>query len=46
LKNVLVDNCTLPTGQVVELVTLKECMQRAVELAGWEKKVKVYEEAR
>ena len=41
LKNVLVDNCALPTGQVVELVTLKECMERAVELAGWKKKVKV-----
>lgn len=46
LKNVLVDNCTLPTGQVVEVVTLKECMQRAVGLAGWEKKVKLYEETR
>ena len=41
LKNVLEDNCTLPTGQVVEAVALKECMQRAVALAGWKKKVNV-----
>jgi CO/xanthine dehydrogenase Mo-binding subunit len=37
-KNLFVDNCSLPTGQVVEAVTLTECTERAVALAGWEKK--------
>jgi CO/xanthine dehydrogenase Mo-binding subunit len=41
LKNLLVDNCSLPTGQVVEVVTVTECVKRAVELAGWNKEVKV-----
>ena len=30
LKNLFVDNCSLPTGQVVEAVTLTECMKHAV----------------
>jgi nicotinate dehydrogenase large molybdopterin subunit len=41
LKNLFVDNCSLPTGQVVESVTMTECVQRAVELAGWRKEVKL-----
>lgn len=41
LKNLFVDNCSLPTGQVVEQVTMTECVQRAVELAGWKKEVKI-----
>jgi CO/xanthine dehydrogenase Mo-binding subunit len=41
LKNLLVDHNSLPTGQVVEIVTVKECVQRAIELAGWKKEVKV-----
>jgi CO/xanthine dehydrogenase Mo-binding subunit len=41
MKNVLVDNCSLPTGQVVEAVTVQECMKRAIELSGWTKEVKV-----
>ena len=36
-KNLLEDNCALPTGQVVPVVTLHECADRAVELAGWKK---------
>jgi len=41
LKNLFVDNCSLPTGQVVESVTMTECVKRAVELAGWRKEVKI-----
>ena len=41
LKNLFVDNCSLPTGQVVESVTMTECVQRAVELAGWKKEMKI-----
>ncbi|MGA2991736.1 MAG: molybdopterin cofactor-binding domain-containing protein [Candidatus Korobacteraceae bacterium] len=41
LKNLFVDNCSLPTGQVVPLVTLTECMKKAVELAGWKKEVNI-----
>jgi CO/xanthine dehydrogenase Mo-binding subunit len=41
LKNVFVDNCSLPTGQVVPTVTLTECIQQAVELAGCEREVKI-----
>ena len=40
LKNLFVDNSSLPTGQVVRAVTLTECMKHAVELAGWKKEVK------
>ena len=39
LKNLFVDNCSLPTGQVVEAVTLMECMKQAIELAGWKKEI-------
>jgi len=39
LKNLLVDDNVLPTGQVVDVVTAKECVRRAVELAGWKKEV-------
>ena len=35
LKNMLVDNSTLPTGQVLETVTITECVNRAMELSGW-----------
>ena len=38
LKNLIVDNSMLPTGQVLKVVTLTECMEQAVELAGWKKK--------
>src|SRR3974377_639587 len=41
LKNLFVDNCSLPTGQVVPVVTVNECVKRAVELAGWKQEVKV-----
>jgi CO/xanthine dehydrogenase Mo-binding subunit len=41
LKNVLVDNCSLPTGQVIQTVTLTECIQQAVELAGWTTEVTI-----
>jgi CO/xanthine dehydrogenase Mo-binding subunit len=41
LKNLFVDNCSLPTGQVVRAVTLTECMKQAVALAGWKKEVKI-----
>jgi len=38
LKNLIVDNSMLPTGQVLKVVTLTKCMEQAVELAGWKKK--------
>jgi CO/xanthine dehydrogenase Mo-binding subunit len=38
LKNLIVDNSVLPTGQVLRVVALTECMEKAVELAGWKKK--------
>jgi len=41
LKNLFVDNCSLPTGQVVKVVTLTECIKQAIELAGWKKEVKI-----
>ncbi len=41
LKNILVDNSPLPTGQVLEVVTLTETIQRAIELAGWRKGVNI-----
>ncbi len=40
LKNIFVDNSTLATGQVLEAVSLKECMKEAIELAGWKKEIK------
>lgn len=39
LKNLLVDNCALPTGQVLETITVSECVRRAVELSGWKDEV-------
>jgi CO/xanthine dehydrogenase Mo-binding subunit len=36
LKNIYTDNAILPTGQQVEVVTLKEIMKKAFELGGWE----------
>jgi len=36
LKNILVDNDFLVTGQQVDTVTLKETMSKAFHLAGWE----------
>lgn len=39
MKNLFVDNCSLPTGQVVEAVTLTECMNEALEKAGWKREV-------
>jgi len=41
MKNLLVDHNSLPTGQVVDVVTLKECMQRAIEVGGWKKEVEL-----
>jgi CO/xanthine dehydrogenase Mo-binding subunit len=41
LKNLFVDNCSLPTGQVVKEVTLTECIKQAVGLAGWKKEVTI-----
>ena len=41
LKNLFVDHCALPTGQVVEAVTLTECMKQAIEKAGWKKEVHI-----
>lgn len=41
LKNLFVDNCSLPTGQVVKEVTLTECMKKAIELAGWKKEINI-----
>jgi CO/xanthine dehydrogenase Mo-binding subunit len=40
-QNLLVDSNSLPTGQVVDIVTVKECVRRAIELAGWKKEVQV-----
>ena len=39
LKNILVDNSSLPTGQVLEIVTLKETIKKAVDLVGWKREV-------
>jgi len=33
-KNMLLDGCALPTGQVVETITVSECLERAVEMSG------------
>ena len=35
MKNLFVNNSSLPTGQVVEVVTVGECLQRAAALGGW-----------
>lgn len=39
LKNCFVDGSSLPTGQVVEVVTSKDTIYKAIEMAGWEKEV-------
>ncbi len=39
LKNLFVDNCSLPTGQVVEVVALTECLKETIKMAGWKKEV-------
>ena len=39
LKNLLLDNSALPTGQVLDSVTVSECVRRAVELSGWNDEV-------
>jgi CO/xanthine dehydrogenase Mo-binding subunit len=41
LKNLLVDGSSLPTGQVLDAVTARECVKRAVELAGWKREVTI-----
>ena len=41
LKNAFVDNSSLPTGQVLEVVSLKECIKEAVQLSGWKKEIKI-----
>lgn len=41
LKNCFVDGSSLPTGQVVDIVTSKETIRQAIEMAGWVKEVKV-----
>jgi len=41
LKNIFVDHCSLPTGQIVEAVTLAECMKEAIAKAGWKKEVHI-----
>jgi CO/xanthine dehydrogenase Mo-binding subunit len=39
LKNYIRDNDFLPTGQQVEVVTIRETLEKAIELAGWEVKI-------
>lgn len=40
LKNLLVNNCALPTGQVLETISVTECVNRAVALSGaWKDEV-------
>lgn len=39
LRNGLRDGGRLPTGQVLERVTLEQTLQRAVSMSGWERKV-------
>lgn len=41
LKNIIVDGATLPTGQVLEKVFLKDTVREAVKLAGWRKEVEL-----
>jgi len=38
LRNGLRDGCRLPTGQVLERVTLVQTLQRALERSGWERR--------
>ena len=35
LKNLFHDNCVLPTGQQIELVSLRETLAKALQLADW-----------
>ena len=39
LKNVLTNGSTLPTGQVLESVSIKETIRQAVNLIGWKKEI-------
>jgi nicotinate dehydrogenase large molybdopterin subunit len=39
LKNIIVNGSTLPTGQVLEKVFLRDTVREAVRLAGWRKEV-------
>jgi len=39
LKNFIMDNDTLPTGQSLVTVSVTETMQRALEIAGWEERM-------
>jgi CO/xanthine dehydrogenase Mo-binding subunit len=41
LKNLFGDSCTLPTGQEVNGITVTECVNKAVELAGWKSEVNI-----
>jgi len=41
LKNMIVDGSTLPTGQILEKVFLKETLHQALKLAGWRKEVEL-----
>ncbi len=45
LKNLMVDGSALPTGQVLDQVTIRETVRRAVEMIGWKSEV-AREEAR
>lgn len=40
LMNCIVDGSSLPTGQVVNIVSSKDTIKKAVEMAGWVKEVK------
>ncbi len=46
LKNILVDGSSLPTGQVLESVALRETLRAAVGMTGWKKEIDWDEEAR
>ncbi len=39
LKNLMVDGSSLPTGQVLDQVSVRETLRRAVEMIGWDKEV-------
>ncbi|MFQ5804282.1 MAG: xanthine dehydrogenase family protein molybdopterin-binding subunit [Candidatus Methylomirabilales bacterium] len=45
LKNLLVDGSSLPTGQILETVALKDTVREAVRMVGWKKEVDWDEEA-
>ncbi len=39
LKNILVDGASLPTGQILETVALKDTLRAAVSQVGWKKEI-------